>query len=64
MVNIWSSSAKQNANTKSRNLFAACLAHMLHDGYTDQLYALMPAWQALVIVPLVLSLRAVLESGD
>jgi MFS family permease len=25
---------------------AACLAHILHDGYTDQLYALLPAWQA------------------
>jgi MFS family permease len=24
----------------------ACLAHILHDGYTDQLYALLPVWQA------------------
>jgi hypothetical protein len=24
----------------------ACLAHMLHDGYTDQLYALLPVWQS------------------
>ena len=31
---------------KRRNLFSACLAHMLHDGYTDQLYALLPVWQA------------------
>ena len=22
-----------------------CLAHLLHDGYTDQLYALLPIWQ-------------------
>jgi MFS family permease len=29
-----------------RNLAGACLAHMLHDGYTDQLYALLPVWQA------------------
>ncbi len=29
-----------------RNLVGACLAHMLHDGYTDQLYALLPVWQA------------------
>jgi MFS transporter, FSR family, fosmidomycin resistance protein len=29
-----------------RNLFGACLAHMLHDGYTDQLYALLPVWQS------------------
>jgi MFS transporter, FSR family, fosmidomycin resistance protein len=30
---------------QSRNLAAACLAHFLHDGYTDQLYALLPVWQ-------------------
>jgi MFS transporter, FSR family, fosmidomycin resistance protein len=29
-----------------RNLSAACLAHFLHDGYTDQLYALLPVWQS------------------
>jgi MFS family permease len=29
-----------------RNLAGASLAHMLHDGYTDQLYALLPVWQA------------------
>ncbi len=28
-----------------RQLAGACLAHMLHDGYTDQLYALLPVWQ-------------------
>ncbi|MDE1149790.1 MAG: MFS transporter [Azospirillaceae bacterium] len=28
-----------------RNLLGACLAHLLHDGYTDQLYALLPVWQ-------------------
>lgn len=28
-----------------RNLLSACLAHFLHDGYTDQLYALLPVWQ-------------------
>ena len=31
---------------RRRNLAGACLAHMLHDGYTDQLYALLPVWQA------------------
>jgi len=36
---------KRMASRKSRNLFGACLAHILHDGYTDQLYALLPAWQ-------------------
>ena len=29
-----------------RNLLAACLAHALHDGYTDALYVFLPAWQA------------------
>jgi MFS family permease len=28
-----------------RNLVGACLAHFLHDGYTDQIYALLPVWQ-------------------
>ena len=28
-----------------RNLVGACLAHLLHDGYTDQLYVLLPVWQ-------------------
>jgi len=31
---------------KHRNLIAACLAHALHDGYTDGLYAFLPVWQA------------------
>jgi FSR family fosmidomycin resistance protein-like MFS transporter len=30
---------------KRRNFLGACLAHSLHDGYTDQLYALLPVWQ-------------------
>src|SRR5277367_4274855 len=29
-----------------RSLAGACLAHFLHDGYTDQLYALLPVWQS------------------
>jgi MFS transporter, FSR family, fosmidomycin resistance protein len=32
--------------SKRRSLIAACLAHALHDGYTDGLYAFMPVWQA------------------
>jgi MFS transporter, FSR family, fosmidomycin resistance protein len=32
--------------SKSRSLMGACLAHILHDGYTDQLYALLPVWQS------------------
>jgi len=35
-----------DARGQRRNLTAACLAHALHDGYTDQLYALLPVWQA------------------
>jgi MFS transporter, FSR family, fosmidomycin resistance protein len=31
---------------QQRNLVGACLAHLLHDGYTDQLYALLPIWQS------------------
>jgi MFS family permease len=31
---------------QKRNLAGACLAHFLHDGYTDLLYALLPIWQA------------------
>lgn len=31
---------------QKRSLVAACLAHALHDGYTDALYAFLPVWQA------------------
>lgn len=31
---------------RTRSLAAACLAHALHDGYTDGLYAFLPVWQA------------------
>lgn len=34
------------SSSTSRSLFAACLVHALHDGYTDGLYAFMPVWQA------------------
>ncbi len=32
-------------SSRRRNLLGACLAHIVHDGYTDQLYALLPVWQ-------------------
>jgi FSR family fosmidomycin resistance protein-like MFS transporter len=32
-------------SSKRRSLIAACLAHALHDGYTDGLYAFLPVWQ-------------------
>jgi FSR family fosmidomycin resistance protein-like MFS transporter len=34
------------SSPQRRNLAGACLAHMLHDGYTDLLYALLPVWQS------------------
>ena len=37
--------SKLVSNTRRRALLAACVAHVLHDGYTDQLYALLPVWQ-------------------
>ncbi len=33
------------APSKRRSLMAACLAHALHDGYTDGLYPFLPVWQ-------------------
>ena len=33
------------APSKRRSLVAACLAHALHDGYTDGLYPFLPVWQ-------------------
>jgi FSR family fosmidomycin resistance protein-like MFS transporter len=33
-------------DTRKKALLAACVAHVLHDGYTDQLYALLPVWQS------------------
>src|ERR1700683_4687080 len=34
------------SSPQRRNLAGACLAHALHDGYTDLLYALLPVWQS------------------
>jgi len=36
---------KQSSSSRIRSLWGACLAHVLHDGYTDQLYVLLPVWQ-------------------
>lgn len=33
-------------SSSQRSLVGACLAHALHDGYTDGLYAFLPVWQA------------------
>jgi MFS transporter, FSR family, fosmidomycin resistance protein len=32
-------------NTGRRALMAACVAHFLHDGYTDLIYVMLPIWQ-------------------
>src|ERR1700712_4594810 len=32
-------------STQSRVLWFSCLAHALHDGYTDMIYVLLPVWQ-------------------
>src|ERR1700728_2862532 len=46
MFNLQSLLVTRSTDSKRRNLFGACLTHILHDGYTDQLYALLPAWRA------------------
>ncbi|WP_077035879.1 MFS transporter [Pelomonas sp. KK5] len=32
--------------TRTRVLWFSCIAHALHDGYTDMVYVLLPIWQA------------------
>lgn len=32
--------------SRTRVLWLSCVAHALHDGYTDMIYALLPVWQA------------------
>ena len=32
--------------SRSRVLWLSCVAHALHDGYTDMIYVLLPVWQA------------------
>lgn len=34
------------ASRQRRVLWLSCVAHALHDGYTDALYVLLPVWQA------------------
>ena len=38
--------AASRDDVRRRSLGGACLAHALHDGYTDLLYVLLPVWQA------------------
>jgi MFS family permease len=46
VFNRWNFLTQRAGSSKSRSLLGACLTHVLHDGYTDQLYALLPVWQA------------------
>lgn len=51
-TNMYASSvdpSKTKANlfdqAKKRAFLASCVAHVLHDGYTDLIYVLLPIWQ-------------------
>jgi MFS transporter, FSR family, fosmidomycin resistance protein len=35
-----------NTDSQRRTLWSACAAHILHDGYADLIYVLLPVWQA------------------
>ncbi len=38
--------AAPTASSRSRVLWLSCVAHALHDGYTDMTYVLLPVWRA------------------
>ncbi|WP_175884890.1 MFS transporter [Burkholderia sp. BCC0044] len=38
--------AQETAPSRPRVLWLSCIAHALHDGYTDMIYALLPVWQS------------------
>lgn len=38
-------SSRAPSSSKRRSLVGVCLAHALHDGYTDLLYVLLPLWR-------------------
>jgi MFS family permease len=40
------SAVAKSSATQRRALWSACVAHVLHDGYTDLIYVLLPVWQA------------------
>lgn len=41
-----SASPTSAAPSRKRVLWFSCVAHALHDGYTDMIYVLLPVWQA------------------
>ncbi|NTZ05979.1 MFS transporter [Burkholderia metallica] len=36
----------ETAPSRPRVLWLSCIAHAMHDGYTDMIYALLPVWQS------------------
>lgn len=38
--------SEPTAPSRSRVLWLSCVAHALHDGYTDMIYVMLPVWQA------------------
>src|SRR2546423_10193855 len=45
-MSVISATLGKIAAPERRTLAVACGAHVLHDGYTDLLYVLLPIWQA------------------
>ncbi|HGO6123050.1 TPA: MFS transporter [Burkholderia cepacia] len=37
---------RETATPRRRVLWLSCIAHAMHDGYTDMIYALLPVWQS------------------
>ncbi|MBN3833529.1 MFS transporter [Burkholderia sp. Ac-20344] len=37
---------RETAPSRPRVLWLSCVAHAMHDGYTDMIYALLPVWQS------------------
>ncbi|KAB1592085.1 MFS transporter [Burkholderia cepacia] len=37
---------RETAAPRRRVLWLSCIAHAMHDGYTDMIYALLPVWQS------------------
>ena len=38
--------AREAMPSRPRVLWLSCVAHAMHDGYTDMIYALLPVWQS------------------
>src|SRR5437016_11125202 len=45
-MSVISTTLGKIAAPERRTMAVACGAHVLHDGYTDLLYVLLPLWQA------------------